>query len=421
MTRDDSPEIFGPAVGGGGGGATLCELNGVLLSADLGQADGSGPLHVALPLASDSTAGGGAGYGFELPQLLGKLHETPGRRSRYAASVPTGAPSGPVSFSAAAAIASSVVTKLQEGIERGIKRGLGQEPEFRTSKEPVKSRPFSWQCSTASLLPASQSTQSTQGGRELFAATQLDHSVVIYDLRLREWSSHKLVHTQQRGVESLAWQPQDAPVLAVGCVKGVCIWRLTFSASTGELTGGHMLRLLEAGGHSPIRSLCWHPRGKWIASGSIMQDAVRVWDPSDQTSGTALWMKGGGVSLVDVSPCGVLLLGAGGESGLRVWETKGWTWESWRRFTTPCVAAVWSGPPPLAAVGARTLLIALQGQAAVVRWVGFKPTRPQPCKPEPSPQFPPRSAYLAYSLDLADWAQIPPVWFWLIGHESHPS
>lgn len=153
-------------------------------------------------------------------------------------------------------------------------------------------------------------------------------------------------------------------MLAVGCLKGICVWRLTFSMTKGELTGGHMLRLLESQGHSPVRSLCWHPRGKWISSSCLHEDAIWLWDAADAGSGTALSMLPGGASFVEVSLCGMLLFAAGGTGGMRVWETKGWSWETWRRFSIPCVAAKWSGPPPQNE-GARTLLIALQGQAAL--------------------------------------------------------
>ena len=58
---------------------------------------------------------------------------------------------------------------------------------------------------------------------------------------------------------------------------------------------------------------------------------------------------GGGVGLLRVSACGLLLLSAGTQGGLRVWETCGWTWEAYSRFVRPCAAAAWAGPPLLGA------------------------------------------------------------------------
>ena len=281
---------------------TLCELNGVFQSSEEDDSSSSPLLHLSLPLAPADEAGCGAGgYGFQLPHPPAQqLHGTPVRRGRCAARVPAATPQQPIARSAAA-----MVTVMQQGLERGIKRALSHDAIGATPTTPrVESHPISWQSPAVSLSQPSNGIQSP-GVRQLFAAALVDHSVAIFDLNLRDWSSHKLVcnigdhcnyplppispspppllhthlhplphplphpkvHTHQRGVESLAWQPQGASVLAVGCLKGVCIWRLTSSATTGELTGGHMLRLLEEPGQSPVCSLCWHPRGKWLAAG----------------------------------------------------------------------------------------------------------------------------------------------------------
>ena len=48
-----------------------------------------------------------------------------------------------------------------------------------------------------------------------------------------------------------------------------------------------------------------------------------------------------------------------------------------------------------------------------VRQVGFEPTRPQPCNPEPSPQ-----AFVTLSLSFL---RLNLVWFWLIVLNTHPS
>ena len=330
-------------------------INGALVCGDISK------FHVPLPVAADRTT---VGYGFALPSLPAQPLGTPGRTLR-----PLRAPaSAPVGMKAAAQAVTSALAKLADVTERGIKRGLGQDPLPRSVPlSPLDGLPFAWQCAPplASSGGPTLSAATPRHGGQLCAAALADDSVALYDLSLREWSPHKLVHTQQRGVESLCWQPQSASILAVGCARGVCIWRLTFAPARGELSGGHMLRLLEAEGHSPVRSLCWHPHGRWLASASPAQGALHVWDAADAGSGTPLWMLrgglgGGGVHLLELSRCGLLLLAACTSGGLRIWESRGWQWESWRRFRVPCVAAAWSGPPPLGPDTARTLLIALQ-------------------------------------------------------------
>eukprot|EP00966_Prymnesium_polylepis_P173612 4016106-Prymnesium_polylepis.1 len=342
-------------------GTTLCELNGALVCGDTRKFQ-----HIALPAAAPDTS---SGYGFARPELPAQPVGTPGRTLRPLRP-PGSAPTTNVGSALAAAVGS-----LQAGLERGLKRALDQDPVPGALRrailldpgpvEPLDGRPFAWQCAVPAAAAADAPTLGapplSASGGHLCAAALADHSVALYDLSAREWSPHKLVHTQQRGVESLAWQPQGASTLAVGCAKGVCMWRLAYSPSTLELSGAHMLRLLEAPGHAPVRSLCWHPRGRWLVSASACQGALQVWDAADAGSATALWMVGGGgVRLLEASPCGLYLLSASVTGGVRVWETRGWQWESWRRFAAPCATAAWSGPPPLGADTARTLLIALQ-------------------------------------------------------------
>jgi len=64
--------------------------------------------------------------------------------------------------------------------------------------------------------------------------------------------------------------------------------------------------------------------------------------------------------------CGGLLAAGGAAGGLRVWETRGWAWESRPSLGhgAPCVAGAWQGPLALSE-GPRTLLLALQGSPAL--------------------------------------------------------
>jgi hypothetical protein len=223
-------------------------------------------------------------------------------------------------------------------------------------------------------------------------AVALDEScVILYDILSRDWSPHRLVNTHQRDVRALAWQPHSASVLAVGCAGGVCVWRLAYGRSTGELTGAHLTRRVD---FPPVSSLAWHPLGDWLAAASAQHAAVRLCEPwcrsevadadagaggwlgrngngavsasadNSQAGTSLLWMRGGGggIALVAPSTCGTLLLGAGTAGTLRVWETRGYSFQTWRRFSAPCKAATWGGPAPLDSDAPRLLLFTLADQ-----------------------------------------------------------
>lgn len=302
------------------GGKALCEINGRILRVTDGHAktlyqEAGG---VPLPVLSDGT------FGFELPQ------PAPGAPEVRVVSQTRQPRRTRGTVATAAEHAQQLLDRL--GWPTPVAAG---EVE---SAAPAGARmcAFAWQ---------SNPTLDAPPHAHLCAAAMPDHSIALYDLNLREWSAHRLANTQQREVQALAWQPLAATLLAVGCLKGVCLWRLSFSAVSGELSGGHMLRLLELPGHSPAVCLAFHPRGKWLASGSSTHGELLLWDCADASAVTALEMRGGGgVGLLAVSACGVLLLSAGTQGGARVWETRGWAWESYARFGhAPCEAAAWAG------------------------------------------------------------------------------
>ena len=220
----------------------------------------------------------------------------------------------------------------------------------------------------------------------LCAAALADDSLAMYNLQTNQWSPHKLANTQQKQVTCLRWQPQSASVLAVGCAKGVCVWRLAFSG-TAELAGGHLLRVIEIFGGpesfpTPPSSLRWHPLGSWLAISSTHHGGIALCDLSTTSAPTTLpyhsygplglahsllaYLIGSslhrsGVGVLEVSLCGSSLMASGSHGGLRIYETKEWTWESWPRFgrDAPVNAAAWHGPPPLSSESLRTLVLSL--------------------------------------------------------------
>jgi len=376
FTRRDSsgpaepdPSLFSDAAGAADGPA-LCEIHGHVLRVSATNArtlyrEAGG---VSLPVLDDGA------FGFDVPQ------PTLGAEARTVTQSRT--PRRARGTAAAAAERAQQLLSLIPGWSTPSAADAdadGGGTAVPAAPPGARVSALAWQCEPALAPPLAPYMgmptttmglgATSTGARRLCAAALADHSVVLYDLNLREWSPHKLSNTQQRDVHALAWQPLSATLLAVGCAKGVCLWRLSFSAASGgELSGGHMLRLLELPGSSvPATCLAFHPRGKWLAAGSAGHGQLMLWDCADASTATPLEMRGGGgVRLLRVSACGTLLLAAGAHGGVRVWETRGWSWESYARFGGAiCEAAAWAGPPLLAPDAPRTLLVALRGEATL--------------------------------------------------------
>ena len=364
-----------------GDGATLCELNGLLpLVRTAGDSD-------ALRLYR---ASGGA----QLPQLMSGLFgfSVPeGHKTELHAPPRQGIPVEHVVMPPPAAGGLAQVTSWLLGAVSSLVPGAEQHQ--RAEHEPPRAgriRAVSWQ-SQRHALPTSDTSASANGvkGRQsnLCAVALEDSSVLLYDLCLHEWSPHRLVNTHQRDVRTLAWQPHSTSILVVGCAGGVCVWRLSYGRTTSELTGAHLVRRIDL---ALVQSLGWHPLGDWLAAASAGHDAVWLCEPwrrsdiaeqhtasgkafglhgykasaSDSWPATTslLRMRGGGISLVAPSKCGALLFASGTSGALRVWETRAWTWQTWRRFCLPCSTATWGGPPPLHGDAPRLLLFAMANQ-----------------------------------------------------------
>ena len=333
---------------------TLCELNGLLIGTE----------HAAtmpLPAAAwlPSLAGGpSAGFGIEMQPAA------PGPTARHDATA-----------RASSGFLDNVVSKLRSAISI-------DPPPADVVVPPGDARliAFAWQPDAMTHAPLL-----TGRPRLLGAGALPDDSIALYDAGEQRWSAHRLVNLQQKRLAALAWQPQSSSVLAAACAKGVCLWRLAHTAE-GALAGAHLQRVIDfpcdlGGLMHPPRLLAWHPLGKWLAAGSPRHAQLTLCDPAAASPAAhlatgATSALGGrakvlhvltglpavGIGVLEVAPCGGLLAGAGAGGGLRVWETRQWTWQSRPSLGhgAPCVAAAWQGPPPLTE-GPRTLLLALRG------------------------------------------------------------
>ena len=128
-----------------------------------------------------------------------------------------------------------------------------------------------------------------------------------------------------------------ASTLAVGCAKGICIWRLAY-AGTKEVSGAHLLRVVDVFGGPeafprPLSLMAWHPLGKWLAYASPYHGGVGITDgcsthdqglnlPFHPTGVTGMLhaaiahMAGSsvhvaGICVLEISLCGTAMVAAG--------------------------------------------------------------------------------------------------------------
>ena len=328
--------------------ATLAELNGMLVHAadearalELRASVGGG----ALP-ALDAAGGLRHGFGFRPPP---EIVEAAARRAQSAPPPPPPPPPGLASW-------------LGFG-------GRVSAPAPAAPPADAQICAFAWQ-GEPELLPAGGVDASAW--RHACAVGLYDHTVALYDLNLGAWAPELLASEHQHGVRALAWQPHARSLLAVGCAGGVCLWQLQLASSAAAFRK-RLVRVVAlpqaAPAAAPSCALAWHPAGHWLAAGGGGARAVVVADGAGERR-DELWMAGGplgggggGVGVVSLSRDGALLLAAGAAGGVRVWDTRDWRWESWPSLGAPCVAAAWAGSAHGEAEAARTLLVALAGEA----------------------------------------------------------
>ncbi len=78
-----------------------------------------------------------------------------------------------------------------------------------------------------------------------------------------------------------------------------------------------------------MSALAWSPDGRLLATGSVYDSRVLVWDVA--TGVPAALQRFGGTTLLRWSPDGAYLFAGGVNGVFRLWETNTWTCDRWVR------------------------------------------------------------------------------------------
>jgi len=137
-----------------------------------------------------------------------------------------------------------------------------------------------------------------------------------------------LKHAGMKGINCLAWRPNSAAHLAVGCTAGVMMWTVDPTSMVSRPSTSCVTKLQRAG-HTPVTGLAWSPCGRLLASCSPADTNLVIWSPSSETCEPLRRVGGGGVSLVRwTSDMGKLFTATPG-STFRVWSTDTWSCDRW--------------------------------------------------------------------------------------------
>eukprot|EP01097_Dermamoeba_algensis_P009367 TRINITY_DN6594_c0_g1_i1.p1 TRINITY_DN6594_c0_g1~~TRINITY_DN6594_c0_g1_i1.p1 ORF type:complete len:408 (-),score=53.98 TRINITY_DN6594_c0_g1_i1:233-1456(-) len=190
--------------------------------------------------------------------------------------------------------------------------------------------------------------------KSVFSVALPNNLIYFYDLKTENWADLALSHEFQQNIRCMEWKPNSGTILAVGCRYGVCIWTISTSVST-SLRQGRSVKVPESfvssfqdawcqylshPGHFPVTSLAWSPDGLQLATGSLLDDAILIWDIGLGYANPI--RRAGNITCLSWSPNGFYLFAGSTQSCFRVWETKTWTCEKWNLGSTYCQTGCWS-------------------------------------------------------------------------------
>lgn len=143
----------------------------------------------------------------------------------------------------------------------------------------------------------------------------------------------------QKSITSMAWRPYSPSQLAVGCQNGFLIWTLDpTSCITRPLSQAAHFK---QGNHFPVTSVVWNLNGTLLATASIKDSAILIWNvdkntcvPLRRTSPPSLNLQW--------SLNGAYLFASSVGNVFRVWNCETWKSDRWTTASGHVQSFQWS-------------------------------------------------------------------------------
>lgn len=143
---------------------------------------------------------------------------------------------------------------------------------------------------------------------------------------------------QQKSITCLAWRPLSSGQIAVGCHNGFLLWSLDpNSCLTRPLSHSHY----KHPNYSPVTSIAWSSNGNLLASASLMDSSILIWnvdknicEPLRKTSPPSVHLQW--------SLNNAFLFSSSTGSAFRVWNCEDWKSDKWTIGTGHVQSFQWS-------------------------------------------------------------------------------
>lgn len=157
------------------------------------------------------------------------------------------------------------------------------------------------------------------------AVAAVDDSIRIYTNEEQSIVS-LLKNGLQKSITSLSWRPLSSSQLAVGCQNGFLLWTLDPSSCISRPLS--QAAHFKHGNHFPVTSLEWNSNGTLLATASMKDSSVLIWDveknccvPLHKTSAPYLHLQW--------SLNGAYLFTSTIGNVFRVWNCENWKSDRW--------------------------------------------------------------------------------------------
>ncbi|KAH8386718.1 hypothetical protein KR093_002159 [Drosophila rubida] len=149
-----------------------------------------------------------------------------------------------------------------------------------------------------------------------------------------------LKNPSQTQINSMAWRPLCAFEIVVGCQQGLCFWNIDGHLHLGRISNPS--QLFRHPNNLPINTLQWQRDGALLATSSIADPNILIWQPDNGTM-YPLRRIGPPGSLLKWSPDNEWLFAGSVGRVFRVWKcNESWTADRWVCNGGNVQAACWS-------------------------------------------------------------------------------